>query len=137
VGSLVCGTRDFIAEARRARKVLGGGMRQAGVLAAAGIVALDEMVDRLAQDHANARRLVDGLSNIGKLSVHPERVKTNILYIELDQQGRTALEVAENLAGHGVRLLPTAAYQLRAVTHLHITAEDVDRAVEVMAKALA
>ena len=83
VGSVVCGSHDFIAEARRARKILGGGMRQAGVIAAAGIVALTEMIDRLAEDHDNAKRLAGGLAEIDGLSVDPGSVKTNIVYINI------------------------------------------------------
>lgn len=79
VGSVVCGSREFIQTARRARKVLGGGMRQAGVLAAAGIVALNEMIDRLAEDHANARRLAEGLAGISGLELDPGRYSTNIV----------------------------------------------------------
>ncbi|UCG48979.1 MAG: low-specificity L-threonine aldolase, partial [Phycisphaerales bacterium] len=83
VGSLVCGTREFIAEARRTRKVLGGGMRQAGIIAAAGIVALEQMVDRIAEDHENARRLAEGIAGISGLSIDASRVQTNIVYFEV------------------------------------------------------
>ena len=90
VGSMLAGSRDFIDEARRVRKILGGGMRQAGILAAAGIVALNEMVDRLAEDHANARRLADGLANIPGIAIEPETVETNILFFALAPDGRRA-----------------------------------------------
>ena len=80
VGSVICGSREFIARARRTRKMLGGGMRQAGIIAAAGIVALEEMIDRLAEDHANARRLAEGIAGIPGLATEPDRVRTNILY---------------------------------------------------------
>ena len=80
VGSVICGSRDFIARARRTRKMLGGGMRQAGIIAAAGIVALETMIDRLAEDHANARRLAEGIAAIRGLATDPARVQTNILY---------------------------------------------------------
>jgi len=137
VGSVVCGTRDFIAEARRARKAVGGGMRQAGVIAAAGIVAMTEMVDRLADDHVNARRFAAGLSDIRGLSVDPAIVRTNIVYIDILREGLTSQDLAQRLAGKGVLLLPTASRQLRAVTHHPIAGKDVDGAVDQIRQAMA
>jgi len=134
VGSLVCGTRSFIDEARRMRKVLGGGMRQAGVLAAAGIVALSEMTERLAEDHANARRLAHGLTQIEGLDVNPETVRTNIVYCDIRQDGLQAAELAARLNAEGVRVLPVRQYRVRAVTHYHITQEDIDYAVKVFSR---
>jgi len=136
VGSLVCGSRDFIREARRARKVVGGGMRQAGVLAAAGIVALTEMVDRLADDHANARRLVEGLVDAEGLSVDVGRVQTNIVYMNMTKDGLLSAVVAEQLSREGVLLLPTGPWQLRAVTNYHTTGDDVDYAADVIRKVI-
>ncbi len=136
VGSVVCGTREFIAEARRARKVVGGGMRQAGVLAAAGIVALTEMVDRLAEDHANARRLAEGLADVAGLATEPERVKTNILYIEITRPDLTAQALVERLNGEGVRVLATGPRQVRAVTNYHVSAEDIEYALGVFQRVL-
>ena len=95
VGSLVCGSKAFIAEARRARKVLGGGMRQAGVLAAAGIVALESMVDRLAEDHANARLLSAGLSELPWIQVDPVPLRTNIVYFTVQLDAMDAKQVTE------------------------------------------
>ena len=111
VGSVICGRRDFIAEARRARKVVGGGMRQAGVLAAAGVVALTQMVDRLAEDHANARRLADGLVGVPGVTVEPERVKTNIVYLGVTRERMAAADLSERLGAEGVRMLPTGPPQ--------------------------
>jgi threonine aldolase len=136
VGSVVCGTREFIAEARRARKVVGGGMRQAGVLAAAGIVALTEMIDRLAEDHANARRLAEGLADTPTLSIDPSRVKTNIVYFAVTAN-RTPQELAAQLNTEGVRLLPTGPRQLRAVTNYHVSANDIEYALSVFRRVLA
>jgi threonine aldolase len=136
VGSVVCGTREFIAEARRARKVVGGGMRQAGVLAAAGIVALTEMIDRLAEDHANARRLAEGLADTPTLSIDPSRVKTNIVYFAVTAN-RTPQELAAQLYTEGVRLLPTGPRQLRAVTNYHVSANDIEYALSVFRRVLA
>jgi threonine aldolase len=134
VGSLVCGTRPFIAEARRMRKVLGGGMRQAGILAAAGIVALSEMTERLAEDHANARRLADGLANIEGLDLNPETVRTNIVFFEIRQEGLQAAEVSARLNLRGVKVLAVAKDRFRAVTHYHITREDIDYALTAFSR---
>lgn len=136
VGSLVCGAKDFIAEARRVRKVLGGGMRQAGILAAAGIVALTEMVERLEDDHLNARRLAEGLSDLKSLIVHPELVRTNLVFFETNRAGMAARQLAEALHSEGIRVLATGATRLRAVTHYGITAADVDFALEVFRKVI-
>ena len=136
VGSVVCGPRDFISEARRARKVLGGGMRQAGILAAAGIVALTEMVDRLAEDHANARRLARGLAELRGASIDPDGVKTNILYFEVAGADATSQAIADRLDSEGVRLMPTGPRQLRAVTNYHITSDDIEYALRIFRNAL-
>jgi threonine aldolase len=136
VGSLVCGSQTFIKEARRNRKVLGGGMRQAGVIAAAGIVALQEMVDRLADDHRNARRLAEGLRSMGPTLVDPTQVRTNIVYTNLAPQGPRAAETVARLAGEGLQVLATGPHQFRAVTHYGITGEDIARALEIFARIL-
>jgi threonine aldolase len=131
VGSVVCGSETFIAKARRMRKVLGGGMRQAGIIAAAGIVALEQMVERLAEDHENARRLSEGLADLEGLSLGGlEKVRTNILYMDLTSD-EPATETAQKLAMAGVRVNPVGSHRLRAVSHHGITAEDVDMAVAV------
>lgn len=129
-GSLLCGDRPFIARARRARKLLGGGMRQAGVLAAAGIVALEEMVERLVLDHENASRLARGLAAIEGIALDPRTVRTNIVYFEVVKPGLTAAALAEALRSEGVRLLATGPRTLRAVTHYEVTAGDIDAALE-------
>lgn len=126
VGSLICGTQDFINEARRARKLVGGGMRQAGVLAAAGIVALNEMVDRLADDHANARKLAEGLANMEGVDIDPNGIKTNIVYFEITRENLTAFELESRLNKKGIKILAFGPRRLRAVTHYHISSEDMD-----------
>ena len=136
VGSVVCGTRDFIFKARRARKVLGGGMRQAGVLAAAGIVALNEMVDRLADDHANARKLADGLADMPGLSIDPSLIKTDIVYFEVKRDDMTVAELVKRLNDRGIRMLPVGPGRIRAVTHYHITPDDIDYALGVFSKVM-
>jgi len=132
VGSVVCGTSEFIAEARRSRKVLGGGMRQAGIIAAAGITALEEMVDRLAEDHKNARRLAEGIAAIGGLSIDPERVQTDIVYFELAGNRLTADELVTELGRKGIKILRVGPSRFRAVTHYGISAEDIDLTVKAL-----
>ena len=135
VGSLVCGNAGFIAEARRARKVVGGGMRQAGVLAAAGIVALEQIAGRMGEDHARARRLAEGLAQIPGIEVSP--VATNILYFGLTEQvSKTPEQVVEELAGQGVRVLGRVNGRFRAVTHYWIGDEDVERTIEAVGAVL-
>jgi len=136
VGSVVCGAKDYIAKARRARKVLGGGMRQAGILAAACIVALTEMVDRLKDDHDNAHRLAEVLAGINGLSVDPECAKTNIVYINIENSDLTSQVLTERLNTEGVRLLPTGPRKMRAVTNYHVTSDDIEYALGVFSKAL-
>ena len=136
VGSLLCGPRDFIAEARRQRKMVGGGMRQAGVIAAAGIVALETMIDRLAEDHANAKYLAENLADIPGIELDPARVKTNIVYFDL-QNGSTANDLGSRLMGEGVLVLIAGEKKMRAVTHYGIERADVDAAIGAVKRVLA
>jgi threonine aldolase len=128
VGSLVVGPRDFIARARRARKMVGGGMRQAGVLAAAGIVALEQMVDRLADDHRVARALAQALAALPGLSIDLSRVQSNIVRIDLGD--RDARQLAGELRARGVKVGVTGAHRIRLVTNRHVTTDDVPVVVE-------
>ena len=132
VGSVVCGSKAFIAEARRNRKIVGGGMRQAGIIAAAGIVALEQMVDRLADDHANARRLAEGLAETLGLFVDLDRVQTNIVIFELRSNRLTPAEFVAKLAERGVKLLAIGGRKLRAVTHYGIEGEDIEAALAII-----
>jgi threonine aldolase len=134
VGSLVCGSAAFIAEARRVRKVLGGGMRQAGVLAAAGIVALTEMVERLSDDHANAQVLARRLAELPGLEVDPARIKTNIVYVRLMRADMDALEFARRLGVAGVKVLAAAKDKIRAVTHYMVDRPDMEKAATIFAE---
>ena len=136
MGSVLCGDTEFILRARRARKVLGGGMRQAGVIAAAGIEALTSMVDRLADDHAHAKALAGGLARLSGIILDPADIRTNIVYFRVNQPGWDANSLAAALGERGVRLLPTGPDQLRAVVNYHHTAEDVDRALDVFKRVL-
>jgi threonine aldolase len=138
VGSVVCGSRDFIAQARRIRKQLGGGMRQAGVIAAACIIALEQMIDRLAEDHINARRLAEGIAQIEGLSVDVAAVQTNIIYFDLDSARLPAQTFLARLEEKRIRFLRSARpgeassrsqsgpSRFRMVTHYGIDAEDIE-----------
>ncbi len=132
VGSVVCGSRDFINRARRIRKMLGGGMRQAGIIAAAGIVALESMTDRLAEDHAHARRLAEGITKIPGLATDPARVLTNILYVDLVDRRFTDETFLERLADKGVRVSHTGPARFRMLTHYGIGAAEIDTALEAL-----
>ncbi|WP_298436749.1 low-specificity L-threonine aldolase [Geobacter sp.] len=125
VGSLLCGNRELIGAARRWRKVLGGGMRQAGVLAAAGIVALTSHVARLAEDHAHARLLAEGLASIPGLSLDPAQVQTNMVFVspEPDVAGPLVTFLRER------GILIAGRESIRLVTHLDVTASDIERTV--------
>ena len=137
VGSVLCGSKDFIAKARRIRKHLGGGMRQAGMLAAAGIVALEQMVDRLEEDHCRAKNLAQGLANIPGLRVE-QMPPTNMVFAALDDSlGLTAAQVSQRLLEHRVKVGAVAARRFRMVTHYWIDDEAVERTIEAFRKVLA
>jgi len=130
VGSALCGPRELITRAHRVRKMLGGGLRQAGVLAAAVLHALDHHIDRLADDHANARRLAEGLQGLS--GVRCDMPHTNIVFVDVAPE--RAHGVVERARDQGV--LCTGLYKLRLVTHLDVSRPDVDRAIDVMRKVL-
>jgi threonine aldolase len=132
VGSLVVGSRHLIAEARRARKVLGGGMRQVGVIAAAGIVALTEMIERLAEDHAHAQRLAEGLTSLGYRVTHP--VETNIVIFESPDHRDPVIQTT-SWRERGLLINPFGQGSFRAVTHYGLEAEDIERALKILAQA--
>jgi threonine aldolase len=138
VGSVICGSRDFIAQARRYRKMLGGGMRQAGVLAAAGIVALEKMVDRLAEDHANARRLAEGLADMPGVTIDLDRVQTNIMFFNLTSEVKVPNDViVQRMLAHHIKILDGGpARRFRFVTHAWIDRADVDRVLLAFKAAL-
>jgi len=136
VGSVVCGSSDFVAQARRARKVVGGGWRQAGVIAAAGIVALEQMVDRLADDHANAKRLAEGLAGLSGIVLDPATVQSDIVIFELHRADITPAELMERLGQEGVKVMAIGGLRLRAVTNYHVTPQKIERALEVFAGVL-
>ncbi len=138
VGSMLLGDRDTIDEAHRVRKMFGGGMRQAGVIAAAGLVALDEVLPRLAEDHATARRLGELLAEIPGVELDLDTVETNILCFALgDQAGVSAGELSARLAAEGVLVHALGANLVRMVTHYHITMDDVEDAAHAVRRVIA
>ena len=138
VGSVVCGSRVFITRARRVRKMVGGGMRQAGIIAAAGVVALETMVDRLAEDHANARRLAEGLAKLPRLRVDPRSVQTNIVIFGVEHpagpgSAQTATnEIVTGCAARKVKVHAIGPTSIRCVTHKDVDAEDIGRALDAL-----
>ena len=138
IGSVICGSPDFIAQARRYRKMLGGGMRQAGVLAAAGIVALEKMIDRLAEDHANARRLAEGLADMPGVVVDLDRVQTNILFFNLTSEVKVSNDViVQRMLEHHIKILDGGpARRFRFVTHAWIDRGDIDQTLLAFKAAL-
>ena len=130
VGAVLAGSRDFIAEAWRCKQQMGGAMRQAGIIAAGGVYALRNNVERLAEDHANARRLAEGLAELPGVKLDPAEVETNIVFFDLvgTLEAPTA---AERLGAQGVRVGAMGARTMRAVTHLDVSAADITRALEV------
>jgi len=129
VGSVLCGTHAFIGRARRWRKMLGGGMRQAGVIAAGALYALDHMVERLADDHQLAKLLAEGLSDIPGIDLDPSRVQTNIIIFSVAPSGRDAAMVQERLAARGVLCHAMGPVSVRYVTHYGLERADVEQAV--------
>ena len=129
VGSVLCGPAEVIRRARQSRKMLGGTMRQAGVLAAAGIVALDTMVDRLADDHRRARRLAEGLHAVDPTTCDPVSIATNIVFVDLAASGLSAAEWCRRLADRGVTCRPYDLSRLRLLTHADISDDDVTMAL--------
>jgi len=132
VGSLLCGSAEFILRARAFRRMCGGNLRQAGVIAAAGIVSLEEMVERLAEDHARAKRLAEGIARIHPSLVDPASVETNIVRLDFEKSGRRADTWVKALNDRGIRSGVWSPWQIRLVTHRHVTDADVERVVGVV-----
>lgn len=129
IGSIFCGSEEDVEQARRWRKRLGGGMRQVGVLAAAGLIALDHMVDRLAEDHANARTLAEGLAEMPGVTCDLSRVQTNLVFFNLEKMPAPAF--VDECAKHGLLGDLSGPKRVRLVTHYGITAEDVQSALQI------
>jgi threonine aldolase len=132
VGAVLCGDASFIREAHRWRKAVGGGMRQCGILAAAGIVALEQMVDRLAEDHANARRLAQGIADLPGLVIDPETVQTDIVIFGVVSNRFSASQWVAALLEQGIQMSAIGPAQIRAVTHYGITDADIETTLGAM-----
>jgi threonine aldolase len=132
VGAVLAGSADFIENAWYVKHRLGGAMRQAGIIAAAGIYALENNIERLAEDHANARRLAEGLAQIPGITIDPGSVETNIVFFYAED----AAQVAKRLEAEGVSVSVYGPTKLRAVTHLDVSREDIDRALQIINQAL-
>ena len=131
-GSILLGTTDFIKEARIWRKRLGGGMRQIGILAAAGLIALEEGPKRLHEDHENARRLAEGIAEISGVSIYLDSVVTNIVIFDVSGTGRTTAAICDGLKQKDILAIGISTTHMRMVTHLDISATDIDRVLSVM-----
>lgn len=132
VGSMVVGSKDFIEKAHVHRKMLGGGMRQAGILAAAGLIALEETPKTLHLDHENSKYLAEGLAKVPGISMDPSKVVTNILIFDVKQTGKTAAQISEALKERGVLANATDKFLVRMVTHYDVDRAGVDRAIAAM-----
>ncbi|MGB4596196.1 MAG: low-specificity L-threonine aldolase [Anaerolineaceae bacterium] len=138
VGSVLCGSREFITKARRLRKMLGGGMRQAGIIAAAGIVALDSMIERLAEDHMRAKLLADGLSQISGLTLEKNSPQTNMVFIRLSETiAITDEALIDKMKEKGVLVGGTGPRTFRLVTHLDVNDADVAHCLDAFTDCLA
>src|SRR5271167_260231 len=132
VGSMIVGSKEFIGKARIYRKMFGGGMRQAGVIAAAGLIALEKSPARLHVDHENAQVLAQGIAQIPGLTIEPAKVRTNIVIFDCTKTGKTAVELCEALGERGVLAQDTAPYLVRFVTHCDVDRAGCERALEVL-----
>ena len=136
LGAVVAGSEELMVKARRAKHLFGGAMRQAGIVAAAGVYALDHNVDRLAEDHARARRLAEGLAAAG-VAIDLDAVETNFVQLDVEPYGLTKWEALARLKEHGVGMSATVhPTRLRAVTHLDVSDEDIERAIDQIPRAL-
>lgn len=133
VGAIVVGSQAFIDEARRVRKLVGGGMRQAGVLAAAGLIALDDVAERLERDHRNAKRLAKSIREIQGLMLDPDDIQTNMVYVDVSGLGVSALKFAEMCSNRSLNLLPVSARRIRMVTHQDVDDAEIDVAASILA----
>jgi threonine aldolase len=136
VGAVLAGSRPFIQDARRLKHLFGGAMRQAGIIAAAGVYALEHHVARLAEDHAHAKMLAEALAELPGVRLNPAEVETNIIIFDIRATGRSAQETAEQLEKEGVRLSVLGRTKLRAVTHLDVSRQDTERAIQVLRRVL-
>jgi threonine aldolase len=136
VGSAIAGPRDWIKRAHRARKLFGGGMRQAGIIAAGALYAIEHNIERLAEDHANAARLAEALEEMPGVTIDRAAVETNIVYFDVAPETGSAAELTAALQAEGVWMLPIAPQRVRAVTHLDVAREGIEHAITVLRRTL-
>jgi threonine aldolase len=136
VGSMVAGTRDAIAQAHQCRKALGGGMRQAGVLAAAGLIALEEMPARLHEDHVNAKLLAEGIANMPGVTLDPSTVVTNIVIFDIGGSSVSPADLVASARAEGVLLSSVGGTRVRVVTHMDVSRQDCEQALTVICATL-
>ena len=136
IGSIICGSADFIAEARRIRKSLGGGMRQTGIIAAAGIVSLNKMRNRLKDDHANATYLANGLHKLSGIDLNIDYVPTNIIFFNFDHPNISSYDLVNHMKSHGILFSDYNGKHCRLVLHHGISRHDVEKVIDVFNKLL-
>ncbi len=136
IGSIICGSKEFIHLARRMRKVLGGGMRQAGIIAAAGLIAINQLESQIQDDHLNAQLLSDGINNINGLNVDCDKVKTNIIYFELKSKTISSTELLTKMKNSGILFFEVSPNKYRLVTHYGITKSDIKYTLSSFQKVL-
>ena len=136
VGSAVASTKEMIRRVHRFRKMFGGGMRQGGIIAAGALYAIENNIDRLADDHNHAKRLALAISEMPGVSIDPDTVETNIIYFDVPESTGTAKSLCDSLCEQGVWTLPVGPQRVRAVTHLDISAEDIERAITLLNQTL-
>ena len=132
IGGVLAGSKDFIEEAWQWKQRLGGAMRQSGMIAAAGIYALDHQIDRMADDHANARLFAEKVANLSGISVDLETVQTNMIFFDVSGAGISAQQMEKGLAKQGVKISAVSGARLRAVTHLDISSDDIEDAADAV-----
>lgn len=134
VGSMIIGDASFIEKARRTRKLFGGGMRQVGIIAAAGLYAVQNNIERLKEDHDKAKLLAEGFNNIDGIEIDPDSVETNIIIINIAGTGKGSEEIAARMEENGVRSIPFGGTKIRFVTHMDVSMEQCRKAVEIVSK---
>ena len=136
IGSVVCGSHNFISEARRIRKSLGGGMRQTGIISAAGIVSLKTMIDRLKEDHKNAKYLANSIYTLKGIKLNLELVKTNIIYFNFTHPNISSAELVTHMKSRGIIFSDYNGKHCRLVTHHDISSDDIENVIDVFNKLL-
>lgn len=134
VGGVLAGDHETMERARRYKHMFGGAMRQAGIIAAAGVYALEHNVERLAEDHENAKTLARGLADVPGIDIDPDDIETNLVYFDVGDTGRTAAEITAAMKEKGVRMGATGKHRIRAVTHLDVSRADIEQAIQIVAE---